>query len=209
MSDIQSQLPVKINDGTNLANVTSANALKVDLSATTANATAIKVDNSAVTQPVSGAVSISNFPTTQPISGSVSVSNFPTTQPVSISGTISTTQGETASGIVNLSGSVNNVAYNASGTITYTVTNGKTLYLKQIHAAASGGPCKVVTNYGTNNPNNQTQILTSFFSTANPFYDITFAQPIAISSGVAVNVIITNMAGITQDVYASLFGHEQ
>jgi hypothetical protein len=38
------------------ANVTASNALLVDLSATAANATAIKVDNSAVTQPVSGTV---------------------------------------------------------------------------------------------------------------------------------------------------------
>jgi hypothetical protein len=41
--------------------------LKVDLSATAANATAIKVDGSAVTQPVSGTF----FQATQPVSGTV------------------------------------------------------------------------------------------------------------------------------------------
>lgn len=40
-------------DGTNKAAVTSSGALKVDLSATTANSTAVKVDGSAATQPVS------------------------------------------------------------------------------------------------------------------------------------------------------------
>lgn len=52
---------------------------------------ALKVDGSAVTQPVSGSVSVSNFPATQPVSGSVSISNFPATQPVS--GTVTANQG--------------------------------------------------------------------------------------------------------------------
>lgn len=47
-----------VDDGTNIQSAigTTAGVLKVDLSATTANATAIKVDGSAVTQPVSGTV---------------------------------------------------------------------------------------------------------------------------------------------------------
>jgi hypothetical protein len=71
------------------------------------NSTAVKVDGSAVTQPVSGtvavssipsipagsnaigSVSVSNLPATQPVSGSVSVSNFPATQPVSGSVSVS------------------------------------------------------------------------------------------------------------------------
>jgi trimeric autotransporter adhesin len=39
-----------------------------------ASMTAIKVDGSAVTQPISGTVSVSNFPATQPVSGTVGVS---------------------------------------------------------------------------------------------------------------------------------------
>ena len=38
------------------------------------NPNAVKVDGSAVTQPISGAVSVSNFPATQPVSGTVSIS---------------------------------------------------------------------------------------------------------------------------------------
>ena len=53
--------------------------LYVDLGKTTANATAIKVDGSAVTQPVSG----SFFQTTQPVSGTF----WQTTQPVSLTST--------------------------------------------------------------------------------------------------------------------------
>jgi hypothetical protein len=47
----------QINGGGNTAVVTASNALKVD--------------GSAVTQPVSGSVSVSNFPATQPVSGTV------------------------------------------------------------------------------------------------------------------------------------------
>lgn len=51
-----------VDDGTNIqsASGTSAGVLKVDLSATTANTTAIKVDGSAVTQPISGTVTVTN-----------------------------------------------------------------------------------------------------------------------------------------------------
>lgn len=64
--------------------IASMTALKVDGSAVTqpvsgtvtanvqgGNATAVKVDGSAVTQPVSGSVSVSNFPGTQAVSGTV------------------------------------------------------------------------------------------------------------------------------------------
>lgn len=49
-----------IDDGTNVQSAigTTAGILKVDLSATTANSTAVKVDGSAVIQPVSGTVAV-------------------------------------------------------------------------------------------------------------------------------------------------------
>src|SRR3989344_567265 len=52
------QLELMIDDGTNIQSAigTTAGVLKVDLSATTANSTAVKVDGSAVTQPVSGTI---------------------------------------------------------------------------------------------------------------------------------------------------------
>ena len=56
--------PVKITDGTNTAAISVAGA--------------VKVDGSAVTQPVSGTF----FQATQPVSGTVAVSNFPASQAV-------------------------------------------------------------------------------------------------------------------------------
>lgn len=126
----------------------------------------------------------------------VKVDGSAVTQPVSF--------GETSSGIVAFQSSSSAVANSSTGTITYTVTSGKTLYLKQIIAAASGGPCKVVVDYGAG----PTVIGVVFFSSAIPWAAITFAQPISISASTAVNVKITNNAGASQDVYASIFGHE-
>ena len=54
---------VRLWDGTNQASVTAGNALKVDISATGANTTAVKVDGSAVTQPISAA-SLPSHPVT-------------------------------------------------------------------------------------------------------------------------------------------------
>ena len=50
------------------------------------NVTAVKVDGSAVTQPVSGSVSVSNFPATQPVSGTVAATQG--TSPWVISGSV-------------------------------------------------------------------------------------------------------------------------
>jgi hypothetical protein len=84
------------------------------------NSTAVKVDGSAVTQPVSGSVSVSNFPATQPVSGSVSVSNFPATQPVS--GTVAVTQ-STSPWVV--SGTVTTTAITSSSdTVTQVTSTG-------------------------------------------------------------------------------------
>lgn len=66
---------VAISDGTNIASVTSDNALKVD--------------GSAVTQPISGSVDIGNFPAVQSISGSVTANQG--TNPWVVSGSVFTT----------------------------------------------------------------------------------------------------------------------
>lgn len=217
MADIQSQLPVKITDGTNTTAIVG---------------TALKVDGSAVTQPVSGSVSVSNFPSTQNIAGTgtagtaatgvvtvqgiagavaVKVDGSAVTQPVSgtvavssVSGTVAVSFGETSSGIVNYASSSTAVANGATGTITYTVTAGKTLYLKGILAASSGAPCKVVVDYGAT----PTILAVGFYSSAMPYFHYEFPQPVAISASTAVNVKITNNAGSAQDVYATINGHE-
>ena len=79
----------------------------------TAGGASVKVDGSAVTQPVSiagtPAVTVSNLPATQAVSGTVGVNNFPATQPVSGTVAVSTidntqldTQQETQLGAGNI-----------------------------------------------------------------------------------------------------------
>lgn len=62
---------VSVVQGGHTATVTASNAILVDLSATAANATAIKVDNSGVTQPVSGTVTVNALPAGSNVIGTV------------------------------------------------------------------------------------------------------------------------------------------
>lgn len=114
------------------------------------------------------------------------------------------TTGEVGTGIVAYYQTVSAVANSSTGTITYTVSGGTTFYLKQVIASSSGGPCRVQIDYGAG----PTIINVGFYSTAAPYYMVTFAQPIAITAGTAVNIKIQNNVGVAQDVYGSIFGHE-
>jgi hypothetical protein len=119
----------------------------------TGTANGLKVDGSAVTQPVSGTVAVSaitgalpagannigsvnvaNFPGTQPISGTVAVSNFPATQPVS--GTVTADQGGApwtmvgvgtpgtqSGGVVTVQGDPSGTPVPVSGSFTPTITS--------------------------------------------------------------------------------------
>jgi hypothetical protein len=85
----------------------SLSSIDGKLPSLTLTGSALKVDGSAVTQPVSGTF----FQATQPVSGSVSVSNFPATQPVS--GTVSFSSFVT--------GSIsNNAAIGSGAAVTFT-----------------------------------------------------------------------------------------
>lgn len=117
---------------------------------------------------------------------------------------VSVTMGEVSTGIVASYQTASAVANGSTGTLTYTVTVGKTLYLKQIIASASGGPVRVQVDYGVG----PTIICVGFTSTAFPNYDETFAQPIAIPSATTVNIKIMNNAGAAQDIYGTFIGHE-
>jgi hypothetical protein len=105
-----------------------------------ASMTALKVDGSAVTQPVSGSVSVSSLPSIPAGSnaiGSVSVSNFPATQ--TVSGTVtSKTQDGSGNSIGSTSGALN-VAI-TSGSVTATNTaNGNTGSAVPTQATQVGG----------------------------------------------------------------------
>jgi hypothetical protein len=118
--------------------------------------------------------------------------------------TLPVTEGEVATGIVTSFQTATAIANGSTGTLTYTVTVAKTLYLKQIEASASGGPCRVQVDYGAG----PTIICVGFTSTAQPNFLITFAQPISIAASTAVNIKILNNAGAAQDVYGTFIGHE-
>lgn len=114
---------------------------------------------------------------------------------------------EVPSGVVNYYNTAASVAQAATATITYTITAGKTFYLKSIIASSSGAPCKVTVDYGPTSP---TIVAVGFYSASNPFVQINFDQPIPISQAThtVINVRIFNNAGVAQDVYSTINGRE-
>lgn len=105
--------------GTEIA--TASNPLQVSLANTATNATAIKVDGSAVTQPVSGTVSVNALPTGTNSLGTVGLN----TGTNSI-GTVGLNAGANNIGGVEIfdSGGTNKLAVNASGQAAVTPTGG-------------------------------------------------------------------------------------
>lgn len=92
---------LKSGNSVDLAFVSAVGALKVDNSGVTQPVSGtvaisggvsvtgtIAVSNFPASQTVNGSVSVSNFPATQPVSGAVSISNFPATQPVSLAAAV-------------------------------------------------------------------------------------------------------------------------
>lgn len=151
-----------------------------------------------VTTTVTGTVDVTGSDVT--VSGTVDVSG----STVSVSGTVDVHMTEVGTGLVHYYNKATAVADGATGTITYTVTAGKTLYLKSILASSSGAPCKVTVDYGAG----PTVVAVGFYATSSPFLQINFPQPFAIAASTAVNVKIMNNAGSAQDVYATIMGIE-
>lgn len=93
------------------------------------------------------------------------------------------------------------VAPAASTTLTYTVATGHTFNLQSIFASASG-KIKVVVQIGA------TTIFAAFNSTANPNISIPVVTAPLIAAAGTVNVIITNLDLVAQDVYATVEGNQ-
>lgn len=90
----------------------------------------------------------------------------------------------------------------------YTVTAGKTLYLTQIEASASGKAkmeVKVETAVGSGT---FTSKFVQFNSTADTNMSIRLEDPIAVAAGVKVRVTMTNRDISAQDLYSTICGHE-
>jgi hypothetical protein len=155
---------------------------------------ALKVDGSAFTQPVSGTFTATPSGT-QPVSGTVTAVQ---------SGTYTVIENPATTGIVCSYGTAATVAAASTGTISYTVTAAKTLYLKSVIASSSGAPCKVIVDYGAG----PTTLAVGFYSSANPFLVIPFNEAPGIAASTVVNVKIRNDAQSTQDLYATIMGQE-
>lgn len=150
-----------------------------------------------------GSGSITAVPSgTQTVAGSVTAIPSGTQ---TVTGTITTSPAaEISTGIVTAYGTAASVANGSTGTISYTVSAGKTLYLKQIIASSSGAPCKVTLDYGAG----PTVICVGFYAASNPTLVIPFKQPIGLAAGTALNIKIANFAGQAQDLYATFIGRE-
>jgi len=166
---------------------------------------ALKVDNSGITQPISG--TITSVP-----SG---------TQTVSVAGTVAVTGSVFSSNIttdatkvVNQYGEVSSVASLSSGDIYYTLAASSTLYLKGIMASSSGGPCKVIVDHGVlsgGTITTGTTIATGFYSSAVPYLLMEFTQAEIITSGgspYGIRVRIVNNNPNAQNVYAKIMGQK-
>ena len=95
------------------------------------------------------------------------------------------------------------VASASTSTMSYTVTAGKTLYLKGVIATSSGAPCKVTIDDGTNT------YATGFYSAAMPYLAMDFVQPPSFAAGTVINVKVENNADAAQDVYSTIMGEER
>lgn len=105
--------------------------------------TALKVDGSAVTQPVSGTVAVNNFPATQPVSGTVTVAQATA---ANLNATVTGTVAATQSGTWNV-GTVSTITnpVTVTGTVTSNIgtTNGLAL-----DATLTGGTQKAIARGG-------------------------------------------------------------
>lgn len=162
------------------------------------------------TQPVSGTVTANAGTGTFNVAGT-GTAGSPGTAVLTVQGIsggtplpVEATFGEVTTDVISYYDTVSSVANAATGTITYTVSVGKTFMLKQIIASSSGAPCKVTVDYG----GGPTTVFVGFYASSSPFLSVDFAQPIPIAASTAVNVKIQNNAGSSQDVYGFIGGVE-
>lgn len=189
----------------NSPSVTLASGSTVTANAGTGTFTVVQASGSTVTVGNSPTVTLASGSTVTANAGTgtftVSVSNSPT---VTLSGVSNVRTNEVSTDVVCSYGTATTVANSSTGTISYVVTTGKTFYFKGFIASSSGGPCKVIVDYGTT----PTVITAGFYSTADPTWDFVFPQAVPIAASTTVRIKITNSSGLSQDVYGTIFGTE-
>lgn len=132
--------------------------------------------------------------------GRLLVDNSGVTQP--ISGIVHAIPTEAKDGIIHHYGVATDIKPTAVGTINYTVTAGKTLFLKGFYAASSGGPCRVQLQVG-NKP-----YVTTFYSATTLNVEVIFPQSLIFQEKTVIAIMITNNAFAAQDLFAFINGHE-
>ena len=166
--------------------------------------TVVQASGSTVTCIASGSTTVTGTVTTVP-SGTQTVEGTVTNVPSgtqTISGSVSVIP-EAVGGVASYSTSAG-VAAASTATLTYTVTTAKTLYWKGVIATSSGGPCKVIVNYGAG----PTVVCVGFYSTTSPFLNIEFPQPVVLAADTVCRILIQNNNDTAQDVYGTFFGVE-
>lgn len=127
---------------------------------------------------------------------------------VSVTNPIPVTMSDSPGDHINDYKTASALAVSASDNHDYTVTSGKTFYLDQVEASASGKAkmeVRIETGVATGVFNT---VFVQFNSTANPNMSIKLDANIAVAAGVRVRVIMTNRDGANQDVYSTISGFE-
>ncbi len=171
-------------------------------------ANGLKVDGSAVTQPVSGSVAVNNFPATQPISGAVSVSNFPADQLVSIDRT-----GRTS---VLKTGTLVTTAVTADQVVlTYTVTAGKTLWLEyfsyDVRLTVLSATASILGTISFELPSGTKGYTASEVNpttSATQQKTVAFSDPIPVAAGTIIRLVCTPAAVTSMTWIGNLCGYE-
>jgi hypothetical protein len=129
---------------------------------------------------------------------------------VTVTGTVSTSSDVAAAeNTISFYGTAAEVVDTGTGTITYT-TGTADFSLKNVMVSSSGAPCRVDVTY-TLDPGGTPTVVTlatAFYATTSPFVNLTWNQPFIIGAGLPVSAIITNNAGSTQDVFATIIGYQ-
>jgi hypothetical protein len=89
---------------------------------------------------------------------------------------------------------------NGTAVVGYSTNGSTTARINNAMASASGGPCKVIVQIGAN------PVAVGFFSSANPFINFQFGNPILVGPSETISVYIQNDASAAQNLYASLIG---
>lgn len=231
---------VRPGDGTNFQAYSSSNEAFTSIRqggniATVTAGQALKVDGSAVTQPVSGTVTASNLPATVDTNyGVVGASTLRTAAQIgNAAGAADFDAGATGAQTLRVEanqGAANaapwNVAFAAPGAPVndykaaaaiasgasdnhdYTVTAGLTLHLNQVEASGSG-KAKMLLEIETGVATGVfTTAAAQFNSTAETNMSIILQNPILVAAGVRVRIVMSNRDLLAQDLYSTICGYE-